>query len=71
MKTICKTLKSKKQIYDLESRDIRAAEFSTDGKAFIIEFALDERINRDLLIDFSTRTPRVYVSDAYANEIGV
>ena len=69
MKTICKTLKSKKQIYDLASKETRSAEFSTDGKAFIIEFALDDKTNKDLVVDFSTRTPRVYISDPY--EIGV
>lgn len=71
MKTICKTLKSKKQLYDLVSKETCAAEFSTDGKCFLIEFEVENGMHKDLLIDFATRTPRVYVSDAYANEIGV
>lgn len=64
MKTLCKTLQSRKQLEKLESKDVVCAEFA-DERNFIMEFQLDNTRQVDLVISFDTRSPHVFISDPY------
>lgn len=60
-------LRSKKQLKVIAGRNVVSAGYSdSTEKMFTIVFDVGGQYRRDLTIMFESRTPRIYLSDVYA-----
>lgn len=65
-KIILKPLKSKKQLRKISFKDVVFAGFTDDNEQFFtISFDVGNGKRADLTVAFETRSPRVYISEAY------
>lgn len=68
-KILLKALRSRRQLDKLDLRRLVSAGFTDDGKKyFTFTFDASNGMKQDLTISFETRTPRIYLSDCYAEE---
>lgn len=65
-RVILKGLRSKKQLKEIANKEVLCAGFADDEeKNFEITFDCGEGKKIDLLVSFETRSPHIYISDAY------
>ena len=67
MKSYFNPLRSKKQLKAISSKRVVSAGYADESeKMFTISFDVGDQNRRDLTILFESRTPRIYLSDVYA-----
>ena len=67
MKIYFNPLRSKKQLKLISSKRVVSAGYADESeKMFTISFDVGGQNRRDLTILFDSRTPRIYLSDVYA-----
>lgn len=67
MKIYFNPLRSKKQLKAISLKRVVAAGYTDESeKMFVISFDVGGQNRRDLTILFESRTPRIYLSDVYA-----
>ena len=66
-KIVLKPLKSKKQLRNVSHQNVSMAGFTDENEHFFtVTFDIEDGEKQDLTIVFETRTPRVFLSNTYA-----